>query len=132
MRTPVKVALAAFTGLVVLGAAGVLWLLTPREQRRFPSTDGRYQIVLLSQPYQSLIPRMPGGGSDRPGWVELEDNNGRSFGRVPIAMLHMVHSLQFTEDGASIPAVGRWEFRARRVRYWNPDQTREIVESVSP
>ena len=120
-------------GIVLIAGlllAPVLWLSSIVESNRWPSPDGRYEVITSTRRYESLIPRMPGQGSDKPGFVTIVSREGECFGSIPVDMLWFAASIEWSADGAEIPGVGEWNFSRRTVSYWNESRTRTISEDV--
>ncbi len=85
------------------------------------SPDGRFDVVTWTRPYQAWVPRMPGGGSDRPGWIEIvRRSDGRSCGEMPVAMVWMAADLQWDAESAVLPGDdgGRWDLRTCSFASW--------------
>ena len=112
MRRRALIALCA-----VLGGAAALALLLTRESEfaRFDSPDGAFTAVVTSPLLWSLIPGMPGSGSDRPGAVRIERRDGRSCGRAPLELVQLAYGLRWEAGEASLPAIAHWDLAACRV-----------------
>jgi hypothetical protein len=96
------------------------WLLLwPREHARLSSPDGRFEAIAWTRPIQGLLPGMPGGGSDQPGWVEiLRKEDGRSCGTAPLTSVWMLGDLRWSEAEAELVGQDRldsWDLESCRV-----------------
>jgi len=120
----------ALLGLVV-GLFTARYLFTPIEQFRLHSPNGGYTAVVSSYRLWQLLPAMPGQSSDKPGYVHIVDETGRSFGRMPVPMVSMARELQWIQYGARIKLVGSWNFRDGFYAYWNDDQTLIITHHLN-
>lgn len=116
----VSLGLGALAGLILLA------LFSKEETRRFKSPDGRYECVVTRYRYENFIPGMPGQGSDYSCFLSIYDENGKHCGTIPVPMAWMVHDIKWTESGASLTAIGEWDFANQTCLYWNEDQTRQI------
>lgn len=104
--------------LVLLGVASILFAsiaalswLPLSEHWRTQSPDGTFVAVARAQPLYALLPVMPGGGSDKPGWVTVY-KGGRSCGAAPVEMVSFAYHLAWQLDArpraAEIRLVARW------------------------
>jgi hypothetical protein len=108
----------ALTAASICGALMVLVLLlfVPiMRHKRFQSPDGRFAVVLQTQPIYALIPTMPGGGGDLPARATLYEGR-KSCGAVWLEMASLADDLQWQLDSkpraAEIRLVGRWNLDA--------------------
>lgn len=117
---PIK---AIFIGCVVIlmtFCAGIaVWLFQEKEYSRITSTDGRYAAIVTYRRYQSMIPRLPGQGSDMEGFVVIKDTSGVQYGKVPIALVWMARDIRWDNDGATIPGAVTWKFSTRECASWD-------------
>ena len=82
---------------VVLALVLVLLLFSKEEVSHFNNPLGRYTVVVSKRRYQSFLMRAPGDSSGAPGFVEIFDRGGKSFGRVPVDMIQFADNLKWTE-----------------------------------
>ena len=96
--------------LLVVGAALFVGLRT-EEYARVSSPDGRFYAVATSRVYQACVPRMPGGGGDKPGTIEVFRQDGVSCGRAEVSMVNELTSIRWDADEASLPSEAVWRLR---------------------
>lgn len=126
-----KICLMVLSGaFLLLCAVGAAVLLSEVEYRRFSSPDHHYTAIVTYRRYQSFLPTLPGQSSDKEGSIRIVDSSGTNYGKIAIPMVWMAEELEWTARGAELGIVGRWDFFKREYRYWNEDQTREIVKSL--
>jgi hypothetical protein len=102
-------------------------LLRPAEVDRIRNPTGAYVAAIKRRPIYGMLATMPGHGSGSPGFVEIQDARGVSYGEMPVLLLYMAHTdFAWSADSAEIPLVGRWSFATRSCHYWNAAQTAEI------
>ena len=83
------------------------------EQSREPSPDGRFEVVIYRSRLASLVPMMPGQGSDAPGRVEIiRRADGRSCGTAAIPMVQLAYDIQFSAQDAVVIGFARWDLVA--------------------
>jgi hypothetical protein len=97
------------------------------EGRSVSSPSGRYRAVVSFRNYESWLPCAPGDSSGKPGYITIYDQDGTSYGTVPVGMISQLSDLRWTDKGARIHADCEWDFGSRTCRYWNDSQTRETV-----
>lgn len=102
-------------GALTLVVLGLLALFTWPQWRRFiaseawrdVSPDRRYAMVVYR------LPRLigsPGGGSDAPGYVQLQDINGRVLHEAELEMIQLAQRVEWSPDEVWIPVVaGPWK-----------------------
>lgn len=115
-RLRLAIPLVAF--FIIVSAVLVAGLRT-EEYDRVTSPDGRYVAVATYRRYQACVPRMPGGGGDKPGFITLFRRDGSSCGRVSVSMVNFLYSLRWDDGSVSIPAEANWDLvgcRGHRVR----------------
>jgi hypothetical protein len=96
--------------VVVVGAALFAGLRT-EEYARVTSPDGRFYAVATYRAYQACVPRMPGGGGDKPGFIEVFRRDGVSCGRADVVMVNELTSIRWDADEASLPVEAVWSLR---------------------
>ena len=84
-------ALAVMTFVVSVGA----FLVSRQEYTRFDIPDAGFIGVVTTQPYQSLIMRAPGSGSDKPGFLEIFKADGTSCGRAELPMVSLAMDVEW-------------------------------------
>lgn len=75
--------LAVTTLLVSLGT----FFLSRVEVSRTTSPDGAFTAVVTARRFEAFVPRSPGSGSDKPGFVEIFRADGTSCGRAEVSMV---------------------------------------------
>lgn len=95
-------ALALTTAGVSVGA----YLFGRVEYRRVTSPDGDFVAVTSSRRYQGFVPRGPGSGSDKPGFLEVRRvSDGRSCGEVELPLLWLGNDLRWELESRPRSAV---------------------------
>jgi hypothetical protein len=110
---------------VLLGCILLLALDHKTVYSEFSDPTGRYVAKISYRSFYSLIPTAPGSSSDKPGFVEIFNQQGQSMGRIPLPVLQMVQ-IDWEPSGASIPAVAEWNFLDGSCYYWDQLQSRKI------
>lgn len=113
--------------LSILLLAAVGWLLGEEEYVRVNDPTGKYVAVATYQRYRAFLMCAPGGGGDKEGWVTVHGTNGIDYGSIPVPMVSDLYEIRWHDGGAELGIIGEWDFRARSYRYWNEEQTKEIV-----
>ena len=127
MSRGAKLFIIVLTSAFVLSVlAGGIHLFSREEVTRISDPSGRYTAVVTKRRYQSFVSRMPGQGSDAPGFVEIFGPSGESRGRVPLQMVQFAYQLRWGSSRAEIPLVAEWDFTRRTCYYWSEDQARQI------
>lgn len=92
------------------------FLLSRVEESRFTSPDGAFTAVVTTRRHQSLFPRGPGAGSDKPGTVEIFRADGKSCGRAEVPMVWIASDLRWeiglTPRSAVLVGVATWHLDA--------------------
>lgn len=114
--------------LLAIIAMAAIYLLQEEEYLRIESPDGQYLAIITSQRYESFLPALPGQSGDRSGFVQIQDKDGRNFGKVRVPMVSMARDIVWTKDDAELKLICRWDFAKREYRFWNKAQTKEIVK----
>lgn len=96
------------------------------EVDRLDGPSGDYVAIISERRYQSYLMRAPGDSGGAPGFVEIFNRAGESFGRIPIPLTQMGREIQFTSTGAEIRAVAEWDFKHRTCYYWTEDQDKQV------
>lgn len=109
--------------LLIIGIAAItlgplaLWPIP--TSRRDVSPDGEFTAVVSAALIHSLVPVMPGHGSDKPGRISVIRRDGRSCGSAAIDMVWMISDLRWELEmkprRAVIPTVATWNLDACRV-----------------
>lgn len=107
---------------VIVLAPLVLFLFITVEHSRVSSPDGRFVAVTSSPIYQFVIPMMPGGGSDKSGYITVYTADGRSCGRAPIEMLWMIQDLRWSPERAELSLVAEWDLANCRIHIERSDR----------
>ena len=103
-----------FAGLTIAVAMSALLVTPVMEHSRRASPDGAFVAVARTQPLYSMIPVMPGQGSDKPGRVTVyrgEENCGSAW----VEMVSFFYDLQWRLD------VRPREAAIRLAATWNLD-----------
>lgn len=97
--------------------------------KSFQSKSGAYKVEITYYTWRSFIPVTPGSSGDKPGFVEIFANDGRSMGRIPVAM---VNSVDFTwlPEGAAVKVQGEWNFRQGTCFYWSDNGAQLFVKGA--
>jgi len=129
-----RITLWRIIGCLFAVSAGVvsIWLFQEVEYFRFKSPDNQHIAIVTWRRYESWMPAFPGQGSDRPGFVRIEEAGGVNYGRIAIPMVWMARDLEWTRHGAELKMVCQWDFLKQEIRYWNDAQTEEIVGRAEP
>ncbi len=72
-----------------------------------------------------MVPSLPGQGSDYSCFLSIYED-GTHCGTIPIPIAWMVDDLRWSDSGASLTAVGEWDFESRTCMYWSADQETQI------
>ena len=103
-------------GLLILSTlliAVVLYLSAAQvEYDRFADPTGKYEVVLTYPKLYHVLPAMPGQGSDMAGTIAIYDREGNFYGSDSLDFVRDGHSIEWTENGASLRFVGKWNFEA--------------------
>lgn len=98
--------------LAAIGGLGVTLFLPAFTFREMASPDGAFVAVMRTRLFDSLLPVMPGQGSDRPGRVTLYRKDGRSCGSAALAMVSFAYDLSWNLDArprtARIGPIATW------------------------
>lgn len=71
------------------------------------SPDGRFEVVLCRLPN---LATNPGGGSDAPGWIRLNETaTGKTLRRTKIAMIQLMEDVVWSSDRVYIKLIADWE-----------------------
>jgi hypothetical protein len=95
--------------IVVIGMLASLPLVITTESWRVTSPDGRFYAVVTSPIWQSYVSVMPGGGSDKSGYVTVYTREGKSCGRAPVEMVWMIQDMEWSETNAELKLVAEWD-----------------------
>lgn len=120
--------LAALGVFVILTLVLGAFLFSREEGSRFSDPSGQFTVVVSKRRYQDYLMRFPGQSGDEPGFIEIFDRSGNSFGRIPVEMINAVSDLHWpsSHTGARIPLIAEWDFQHHTCFYWSADQTRQI------
>ena len=76
------------------------------------SPDEKYKLVIYSRP---MLIAFPGGGSDAPGYVQLQDQSGRDLGEGYLGMVHLAYEVEWGADEVHVGPHGdgshTWKLR---------------------
>ena len=102
--------------VVAVVAAVMALLLSPVQQHwRTQSPDGAFAAVARSQPIRSLIPILPGGGSDKPGRVTVYRGD-QPCGSAAVPMVSYVYDVRWELDAkprrAELRLIATWNLDA--------------------
>jgi hypothetical protein len=111
--------------VLIMAGAAALWAFSKEEVRRFKSPDGQHDCVITRYRYESITPRFPGQGSDYSCFLSIYEG-ARHCGTIPIPIAWMVDDLSWEGTGASLTAVGEWDFQSQTCHYWSEDQETRI------
>lgn len=100
---------------LLLGALVVASVLTLAYHRMFTGwyvhsfvrPDGRYRVDVYGLPSFGI--RMPGSGSDGPGYLVLRDREGHELGRAPLEMIQNAEEVEWTPRHARVKLVAEWD-----------------------
>jgi hypothetical protein len=109
----------------IIAGSGMLWVFSKEEVNRFKSPDGRHDCVITRYRYESLMPRMPGQGSDYSCFLSIYEGDIHCA-TIPVPIAGMLSDLRWEESEAYITAVGEWDFLSNTCFYWSEDQTTQI------
>lgn len=121
-------------GTILLGSS-LIWtvvylLIAQVEYDRFADPTGKYEVVLTYPKLYHFMPAMPGQGSDMSGSIAIYDRQGNFYGGDSLDFVRDGHSIEWTDNGASLQSVGEWDFGAGTYSYWSDDGNQLIVEQV--
>ena len=117
-------ALIAFCVMIVFAGYAGLSHRTVYAEINHPK--GTYKAIVTYRSYLSLLPMSPGSSSDKPGFIRIVDSRGNDLGEIPLPMLQLAGALEWTSEGAQIPALGEWDIREGSCFYWSEKQDRKI------
>lgn len=81
---------------------------SPHVFREYMSPDRKFKIVVYG--FGSLLPTMPGQGSDGPGEVRLcRIGNGKALKRKRIDMVQIVDDVTWSPTNVYIKSVAEWD-----------------------
>lgn len=94
-----KMMLIFATGMLAMVILAAIWMFQETTVRASQSPNGQYLLVVLKGNWESILPVMPGQGSDAKCHVELRDReSGRRLVRKEVAMLQDVQQIQWEHD----------------------------------
>jgi hypothetical protein len=103
------IALAVFAAVIAAVMAAIF--LPLREHARRESPDGAFVAIARTQLFYSLMPVMPGQGSDKPGHITVY-RGSQSCGSIWVHMVSQFYDLRWQLDGpprrAEIRVGGTW------------------------
>ncbi len=127
-----KAGQVAAGAIVAAGLAALVAFALHRDRDRIlVDPTGQYWAETSHRRYSSWIPRMPGAGSDKPGFVEIFQRGKGSLGRIPVAMLQLAE-VSWEPPGAVVKGIGEWDFDRHTCFYWSESQDRRIWVSGGP
>ena len=88
--------------------------------------SGRYLARITFSTYLSFIPMPIGSSGDKPGFVEIFDQDGESMGRIPVPMLQLAN-VEWTPTGAEVMMIGSWDFGKGECYYWSETDEKIMV-----
>lgn len=88
--------------------------------------SGRYLARITFSTFLSFIPMPMGSSGDKPGFVEIFDQNGESMGRIPVPMLQL-SNVEWTPTGAQVMMIGGWDFAKGECYYWSETDEKIMV-----
>jgi hypothetical protein len=104
----------SLAALVIIGLAYV-WSDggAPYEYRStLHSPDEKYKLVIYSR---QMLMAFPGGGSDAPGYVQLQDQSGRVLDEGYLGMVQLAYEVEWGEDEVHVGPHGdgsyTWKLR---------------------
>jgi len=90
-----------WTAILALGCAAVF--LPKSQHSRVSSPDGKQVAIAYSRTIWSLFPVFPGGGSDMPGWIRIETNEGIKVKEYSVEMLWFIQDIRWENGTAQLP-----------------------------
>lgn len=112
------VAFAMTTCVASIG--GVLY--ARREYTRFDIPDSGFTGVVTTRPYESLVMRGPGSGSDKPGYLEIFKADGTSCGRAELPMVSLAMDVRWYLEAkprtVSVIGTATWNLDECTVERW--------------
>ena len=84
--------------------------LAAEEHLRYASPDSAFVLVVYRYP---RLYAMPGQGSDAPGFVELQDREGRRYQRRKVEMVQLVETPEWTASRVRVKLLLDWELPER-------------------
>lgn len=120
---------------ILFGATVLCWVLYVVTTHRsvytsFTDPKSDYEAVVTVKSYRLLLPMMPGGSSDKPGYVEVFDQNSQSLGEMPVPMVQLAQ-IEWLNAGARIKLIGEWDFEAGTCIYWDQDGQKTACKTRS-
>lgn len=70
-----------------------------------PSPDGKYQLVVYSVP---MLFAMPGGGSDAPCYVQLQNKSGKILNEGYLEMVQLLDRIDWEKDSVTVAITHTW------------------------
>ncbi|MEL6128324.1 MAG: hypothetical protein AAFR24_00540 [Cyanobacteria bacterium J06627_3] len=133
----IGVAIATSAGIhgLTLLTSGLIWAviylsIAQVEYTRLADPAGEYEAVVTYSKIHHFMPGMPGQGSDRPGTISVYDRKGNFYGSGSLNFIRDGYEIEWTENGASLPFVGEWDFEAGTYSYWSDNSQELIVEQI--
>ncbi|MEO0432272.1 MAG: hypothetical protein AAF151_11315 [Cyanobacteria bacterium J06656_5] len=133
----IGVAIATSAGIhgLTLLTSGLIWAtiylsIAQVEYTRIADPAGEYEAVVTYSKIHHFIPGMPGQGSDKSGTISIYDREGNFYGSGSLDFIRDGYGIEWTENGASLPFVGEWNFEAGTYSYWSNDGQQLIVEQI--
>lgn len=129
MRIATRIPWKRLFGVTVLAAlafqAGRLWAGADQEQFYLDrqSPDGRYTAIATYPAWELGVMRFPGQSGDKSGFVTIYGRDGTNYGKIPVPMVHMIHDIDWSAQGARLTGIGAWDFKDWTYWYWDRDQT---------
>lgn len=122
---------ATVHGLILLGSSLFMYLLIAQvEYSRISDPTGEYEAVVTYSKIHSVLPSMPGQGSDMGGRIAIYDREGNFYGGGSMDFVRDGYELEWTETGAYLKFVGEWDFEAGTYSYWANDGRGWVVKQV--
>ncbi|MEL6334048.1 MAG: hypothetical protein AAFQ76_15820 [Cyanobacteria bacterium J06626_26] len=133
----IGVAIATSAGIhgLTLMTSGLIWAviylsIAQVEYTRLADPAGEYEAIVTYSKIHHFMPGMPGQGSDRPGTISVYDRKGNFYGSGSLNFIRDGYEIEWTENGASLPFVGEWDFEAGTYSYWSDNSQELIVEQI--
>lgn len=81
-------------------------LFRPIEYEKIDSPDSRYYLIIYYRLFNSIVPIMPGGSGDKPGFATMYSSDGHNLGTLPVSMLSLATEIKWEKYKASIKLIG--------------------------
>lgn len=104
---------------IVIALLGAGCGLAAEEHARYASPDSAFVLVVYRYP---RVYAMPGQGSDAPGFVELQDREGKRYEKQKVEMVQLVETPEWTAERVRVKLILDWKLPSPRAPRGGPDR----------